>query len=110
MPYISIKGLKLKSLLHWPQFMWLAIRAMNQAKRAEGNISAEARSINGFQQTLSVWRSEAEMRNYLKVGPHLQAMKNFRHIASGSTYGYEAANLPSWAEALQLWRKHGNPV
>ena len=110
MPYVSITGLKLKSVLRWPQFMWFAIRAMNQAKKAEGNISADARSIDGMHHTLSVWQSEAHMRAYLGAGAHLHAMKNFRQMASGSTYGYESVIVPSWAEALELWRKHAKPV
>ncbi len=110
MSYVSITGLKLKSIFHWPQFAWLAIRSMNQAKQAKGNITAQARSVNGIQHTLSVWQSKAHMLAYLKAGAHLQAMKNFRHMAGGSTYGYDASTAPSWEEALEIWRKYGKPV
>ncbi len=110
MLYVSVTGLKLKSIWHWPQFAWFAVRSMNQAKRVAGNISAQARSVNGIQHTLSVWQSQAHMRAYLKAGAHLEAMKNFHHMAGGSTYGYDAGTAPSWAEALELWRKHGITV
>ena len=46
------------------------------------------------------------MTKYLMSKPHAKAMKNFRSIATGSTYGYEGSKIPSWKEALELWQKN----
>ena len=46
------------------------------------------------------------MMKYLMCKPHAKAMKNFKLIATGSTYGYESNQIPSWNEALELWQKN----
>ena len=107
MIYVSITGLRLRGVRHFPRFWWHAIRAMAQARRADGNLSVEARTINGVHHTLSVWRNEAAMRAYLTTGAHLRAMKAFRSMAEGRTLGYVAAQPPAWEDVHQLWRTKG---
>jgi len=46
------------------------------------------------------------MIQYLTSKVHAKAMKNFRSIATGSTYGYEGDQIPSWKEAIGLWQKN----
>lgn len=110
MVYVSITGLKLKSLFHSPRFWWLAIRSMRQAMQASGNISASAQTINGIHHTLTVWKDEAAMRTYLVQGAHLQAMKAFRGIATGKTIGFFAETPPDWSEVHQIWLERGRIV
>ncbi len=50
--YVSITGLKVRPGIATLRFWWLTIPAMMQAKNAKGNISADARSVVGFQHTL----------------------------------------------------------
>lgn len=90
--------------------MFHATRAMEQAQHAPGNRSADARLINGVHHTLSVWDSRDAMRAYLVDGAHLQAMKVYRRIGTGKTYGYETDKAPSWEQALELFHKHGREV
>lgn len=107
MPYVSITGLKVKSFWHWPRFAWHAVRSMTQARKAEGCLRAEARTIKGVQHTLSVWVDRNAMRNFMMAGAHRHAMRDFRKIAEGSTYGYEAEIAPDWPEARQIWLEKG---
>jgi len=104
MVYVSITGLRLKSIWGTPRFLLHAFRSMRQAKRAPGLLFAQARSVKGVQHTLTVWRSRDDMRAFLKSGAHLAAMQNFREIATGGACGYEAEKAPSWDEALAYWR------
>lgn len=108
--YVSITGLQLKSWRHVIKFWWHAIRSMMQAKSAPGNLSVEARSINGMQHTLSVWVNEVAMRQYLVTGAHRQAMSAFHGIATGKTVGFYADKLPSWDEAYELWQQNGKSI
>ncbi|OQW54908.1 MAG: hypothetical protein A4S14_14755 [Proteobacteria bacterium SG_bin9] len=108
--YVSITGLRLKSVRQMPRFWWYAIRAMRQAKRAPGNILAETRTIDGVHHTLSVWENEAAMRRYLVSGAHREAMRVFPEIASGSTLGYEADTPPDWNQVHDIWLARGVPV
>lgn len=108
--YVSITGLTLKHPRHRLRFWWHAVRSMTQARSAEGNISAETRTINGVHHTLSVWRDEASMRAYLVKGAHLRAMKVFRSIATGKTVGFATEDPPGWDAVHDLWKTQGREV
>jgi len=105
--YVSITGLTLRGVWHYPTFWYHAIPSFNQAQAAPGNIRTEARSVDGVQHTLTVWEDRKSMLRFLHTGPHLQAMKAFDSIATGKTYGYETDVIPSWTEALKLWEEKG---
>ena len=108
--YISITGLRVKSGFATMRFWCLTVPAMMQAKKAAGNISADARSVNGTHHTLSVWRDKDSMLAYLRGGAHLKAMKNYKSLGSGSVYGFHADEAPNWENALKLWREQGRAV
>ena len=111
MPYISITGLKLKrGPLNAGRFWWHAIRSMIQARAATGNISTEARTIEGIHHTLSIWTDEASMRAYLGSGAHLHAMRAFRQIATGKTIGFLADIPPDWSAVREIWLTRGRDV
>lgn len=110
MVYVSITGLKLKSIIHAPAFWWHAIRSMGQAQSAPGLISAEARQINGIHHTQTVWESESAMRTYLIAGAHLAAMKAFHGIATRRTIGFLSETVPQWDEVHGIWARRGNDV
>ena len=76
------------------------------ARKANGNLFCDAKKINGYHHTLTAWENKSKMIDYLKGKHHALAMKNFRSIATGSTYGYEGSQIPSWKEALELWQKN----
>jgi hypothetical protein len=108
--YVSITGLELKGVWHAPCFWWHAIRSMQQARAADGNLYADTRTINGVHHTLSVWRDEQAMRAYLISGPHRKAMRAFHSIATGKTLGFTADQRPDWTEVHDLWQTKGRAV
>lgn len=103
MVYVSITGLRLKSWRVIGHFWWHAIPSMVQARRAKGNLSASARTINGVRHTVSVWSDRAAMRAYLVEGAHGAAMANFHAFATGHAFGYLTERPPAWNEVHQLW-------
>jgi len=108
--YVSITGLRLKRFWHAPKFWRYAFAAMRQAQADPNCLSADARSISGVHHTRSVWRSREDMLTYLKSGEHLAAMKVFRGIATGKTYGFESHDVPDWTQVHALWNTHGRVV
>ncbi|MDG1130144.1 MAG: hypothetical protein P8N68_13690 [Paracoccaceae bacterium] len=108
--YVSITGLQVRRVWHIPSFWSHAIRSMVQARKAPGNISADARTINGVHHTLSVWTDQDAMRAYLTAGPHLEAMRLFPSIATGKVVGYLAQQAPDWSEVHAIWRERGRVV
>ncbi len=108
--YVSITGLQVRRVWHIPSFWSIAMKSMVQARNAPGNISADARNINGVHHTLSVWTNKDAMRAYLTTGPHLEAMRLFPSIATGKVVGYQTNRIPDWSEINAIWRDHGRNV
>jgi hypothetical protein len=105
--YVSITGLKPKSILGFFKFWTLAIPSFRQAQTAKGNLSSSVKRINGYQCTLTSWESRELMLDFMKSGVHLKAMKAFHNIATGRTYGYETDSLPTWDEAFSTLMSKG---
>jgi hypothetical protein len=107
MPYVSITGMRVRSVWHYPRFVFHAVRSMVQAKEAAGNLSADARKIDGVYFTVTVWTDRAAMLAYLQAGAHRRAMKACPSIGSGYAFGFEAAARPDWSDVEALWLAEG---
>ena len=108
--HVSITGLQLRRIWHAPSFWLHASRAMVQARSAPGNISAEARSIDGVHHTLSVLTDREAMRAYLTAGAHLEAMRRFPSLATGRVVGYTTHEVPDWSDVPAIWVARGRVV
>jgi len=108
--YVSITGLQVRRVWHVPTFWTHAMRSMVQARGAQGNISADARTVNGVHHTLSVWADRAAMKAYLTVGAHLEAMRVFPDIATGKVVGYLTREVPNWSQVHSIWVERGRVV
>ncbi|KAL7564071.1 hypothetical protein ACA910_006973 [Epithemia clementina (nom. ined.)] len=106
--WVSVTGLELKSWLRYPQFMMYAAPSFMQAQASAGNIYAGVKNVGNIHHTLTVWKSRNDMLAYLRQGEHLKAMKISREVGKyGKVYGYESDSIPSWDEALKLWKEKG---
>lgn len=108
--YVSITGFRPNGLIHLPRFWWHTVRSLAQARRAEGNLGVAARFVAGTYHTMTIWRDESSMRGYVVSGAHRRAMKNFRTMGAGRTYGYRCAVAPDWHEAYHAWTLHSREV
>ncbi len=106
--YVSITGLALKRPWHVFRFYRLAIPCFKQAQAAPGNIGADVRTIDGIHHTRTVWRDKECMKAFVYSGVHLQAIRSFRAMASGKTFGYETDRVPDWDEVHRLWLERGH--
>lgn len=105
--YISITGLRLRKWWYWPLFWRHALASMVQARRSNGNISVQARQIDGVHHTLTVWRDRKAMLAFVHSASHANAIAVFGRIASGKTYGYSGESVPNWADIPAIWREKG---
>lgn len=108
--HVSITGLRLRHAGLAPVFWWHAVSSMAQARAAEGNLSAQARRIDGVHHTVSVWRDREAMLAYLRSGPHLRAMRLFPRIATGRVAGFVAATAPDWGSVPAILQARGRAV
>ena len=108
--YISITGLKTKGLFASIRFWFLTVPAFKAARNANGIILCESKSQNSYHHTLTVWKSKANMIEYISSPVHLRAKRAFPSIAVGKVIGYQCDAIPSWEQAIQEWNEKAKPV
>ena len=64
------------------------------------------KKIGSYYHTITGWKNRDIMLKYLTDEAHSKTMKNFSLIGTGSTYGYEGGQIPSWEEAIEIWKKN----
>jgi hypothetical protein len=101
--YVSMTGFRPAGLLRLPAFLWRTWRSLSQARRASGNLGVKARVVGGTYHTMTIWTNEASMRRFVQTGAHLSAMRNFRLLGSGKTFGYRCDVAPDWNALYRLW-------
>jgi len=106
--YIAITGIKYKGLIKTLRFWFYTIPAFAAAKKAKGNLFAEAKKFNEYQHTLTVWKTKNDMLNYVFDKSHAKAMKQLSSIGLGFTYGFESKKMPTWKSALKTWKNNLN--
>ena len=104
--YISITGLKPRNFFTTIRFWIFTIPAFRAAQKFEGNLFCESKKIGSYYHTITGWKNRNIMLKYLTDKAHSNAMKNFSLIGTGSTYGYENDKIPTWEEAVEIWKKN----
>jgi hypothetical protein len=105
----SITELNLKNF--WSYFVFIphAVKSKIQASKSKGIVSISIRSEGLFtQRTLTVWETEQAMREYVRSGDHLKAMRAFaKHANKSYSAHFEVDAAPSWEMAIDYLRAHG---
>ncbi|MDC3232778.1 hypothetical protein OAW36_01310 [Pelagibacteraceae bacterium] len=108
--YISITGLKPRNFFTTIRFWIFTIPAFRAAQKSEGNLFCEAKKKDSYYHTITAWKNRGMMIKYLTGKDHSKAMKNFSLIGTGSTYGYEGEQIPSWNKAIKIWKENFKEV
>ena len=103
--YASVTALKARGFLLEIRFWLLAVPVFKQARSSAGILFCEVKSVDGFHHTLTAWKTKKDMQKFVLSPVHQKAMKIFPKIATGSTIGYDTDKMPTWDEALLMWRK-----
>jgi hypothetical protein len=105
--YVSITGLRIKSVWHYLTFARHAVPCKQEAKSTPGNVFTDTKLVDGVLHTLTAWESKTAMIKFKFSSAHKQAMAVFPTIATGKTYGYWTDEIPNWDAALVIWQEHG---
>ncbi|UXX77767.1 hypothetical protein N7E81_10335 [Reichenbachiella carrageenanivorans] len=98
--YVSITRLKLKSIWLLPKFAKQSGRVAKQAQDSPGYIKVKL-SNRWFRYfyTLTLWRSRADMQQFVIHGDHKVAMQEWSKFATEvKALGYETEAAPKWKE------------
>jgi hypothetical protein len=100
MSIVAGTRLRLRSAWHLPAFLWGSIRSMRQARSAPGFVRGRVlldRDLAAW--TLTVWASEATMRDYRNRDPHRAAMAKSGQLCDElvtAHWAQEGDELPGW--------------
>jgi heme-degrading monooxygenase HmoA len=111
MTLISVTRLRLRSVRYLPEFIWLSLLSLLQAKRASGNLKTQlVRDAHLTFWTLTAWENEAAMRLFMTQGSHRRAMPKLLEWcdeASVVHWTQETAELPNLKEAHRRIQTEG---
>lgn len=109
--FVTITSIRLKSLWLFFNLSWHGLKISRQIKTHEGFLKMKSTGFGYHHYTCSAWRTEADMKNFMRKGAHLKAMKVSAHLATEiRTYTYETNQLPTWKDAKRLLITSGKIV
>ena len=109
--FVSVTRLRLMSLRNLPAFLWFSLRSMLQARTSKGNMDVQTLKDRGLVfWTITVWRTEEDMRAFRNSGAHLKVMPRLARWCDEAVYAHwsqERADPPSWSAAWERLEKEG---
>ncbi len=113
MAFVSITQLHLQSWRYLPAFFQYALPSRQQAIAAPGNLFTTTRQQGLLTfWTITIWESEAAMRQYMVSGAHRAAMPKLVQWcdrASTLHWHQEGAELPDWNTIQARMMAEGRP-
>ncbi len=109
---VAITHLKVKNVWKLPLFLKHATASRKSALIAPGNMLVSTKSEGPFvYRTLTVWKDEKALMNYIHSKHHAAAMKKTGSV-SNETYSthWKADYIPNWDEALRMLEASRNPA
>jgi heme-degrading monooxygenase HmoA len=104
---VAITEFRLKRFSLYFKALKLATKSREEAQQANGFIYLKTGG-KGFMtlRTLSAWKTLDDMKAYVKMPAHLEAMKESANIASHTyTMHIELDELPSWKKAFKMLKE-----
>jgi hypothetical protein len=105
MPVVVVTRLRLRDSALLDEFFTHAVAALEQATKAEGNVSVDALAeADNAWWSSSVWRDREQMRAFVDAEPHLSTMGLLDHLCDEATFAdweQPGTDLPDWQTS---WR------
>ena len=114
MPLIAITRAHVRTWKFIPAFIWHSMLSAFQARSADGclAVSTLAETYDTYW-SRTIWKSEQDMRAYVKSGAHREASKwlaDWCDEASGVHWTQDSAEPPTWEEAHKRMQQEGWPT
>lgn len=109
--YFTITSLKLKGPLHFLKVAGMTMKVTRQLKSSKGFVQYRSSGMWSSVYTMSLWKTEKDMKNFARSGAHLEVMKRYREVSSEiRTLTLAADKLPEWRIARDMLDRNGRVV
>lgn len=109
--YITITSLELKGPLSFFKLAGMALAITKQMKASEGFVQYKKTGLWTSHYTMSLWKTEKDLKNFARSGAHLDSMKRFKDVAIEiRTLTLMAEKFPDWTMAKEMLQKNGKVV
>jgi len=105
---ITVTSIRLRSVWGYFRLSLFGLKIMRQLRAQPGFLKLRNTGFGYWHYTLTAWESAEAMKDFVRSGAHLIAMKSSRALSTEiRTYTFMADSMPSWKEARQLLFAHG---
>jgi hypothetical protein len=105
---ITVTSIRLRKVWGYFRLSHFGLKITRQLKAQPGFLKLKNTGFGYLHYTLSTWESAEAMKDFVRSGAHLLAMKSSRALGTEiRTYTFVAEFMPSWKEARQLLSAHG---
>jgi hypothetical protein len=109
--YLTITSLELKGPFHFFKLAGMALQVTRQMKTSEGFVQYKATGLWTSHYTMSLWKTEQDLKNFGRAGAHLDSMKRYREVAKEiRTLTLAAEKFPDWGMAKEMLLKNGKVI
>ncbi len=104
---VSITSIELKSPFHFFKLSILALHIAKQLK-SSNHLAFKKTGLWTKHYTMTLWKSEDDMKAFAYSGAHMDAMKKSNSIAKEiRSVTIDSSDLPNWKEAKMLLQNKG---
>ena len=105
---ITVTSIRLRSIWYFFKLSLFGLRITRQLKTEKGFLRLKNTGFGYRHYTMSVWKSEEDLKRFSHTGAHHQAMKQSRSIALEiRTYTFSDERIPPWKEVRELLSEKG---
>lgn len=109
--YLTITSLELKGPLSFFKLAGMALPITKQMKASEGFVQYKKTGLWTSHYTMSLWKTEKDLKNFARSGAHLESMKRYREVAVEiRTLTLAVEKFPDWAIAKEMLLKNGKVI
>ncbi|HMJ69307.1 MAG TPA: hypothetical protein VK508_10445 [Cyclobacteriaceae bacterium] len=109
--YITITSLELKGPFHFFKLAGMALLITRQMKTTDGFVQYKSTGFWTSHYTMSIWKTEKDLKSFARSGAHLDGMKRYREVASEiRTLTIAGEKFPEWSMAKDMLVKNGKVI
>jgi hypothetical protein len=105
---ITVTSIRLRSVWGFFRLSLFGMKIHRQLQTQPGFLKIRHTGFGYMHYTLTAWESAEAIKDFVRSGAHLIAMKSSRALSTEiRTYTFTAGSMPGWEEAKRELSAHG---